>query len=250
MTTPRLLVAAYLTLLAPALSDHVPKAVQFACLAAVFAIGELWLRALVNETIAPLARFGVAAAAGLVSLPFAAIVLHLMRVPIASRPLAAALAVLATVLGAVSLLRERHVPADPRAARTLVAIAVPAGLALVVAVAAVSVYAWLPHPPQPGFTSVALNGWAATIDGPVRVPARGVAVPIRVSSNGEPTATAALRVRVGDSTVDARPLQVDADTTRSVDVHVPAPPDGCLHRIEISVGPASTVFYGRGPARC
>jgi hypothetical protein len=250
VTTPRLLAVAYLTMLAPVLGGDIPRAVRLACLAGLFAIGELWLRALVNETIAPLVRFGVAAVAGLVSLPLMAIVLHLLRVPMAERPLAAGLAVVATGLAAVALLRERQVPADPRAARTLVAVAIPAGLALVVAVAAVSVYAWLPHPPQPGYTSVALNGWAAAIDRPVHVPARGLAVPIRVSSTGEPTSTAALRVRVGDRTVNARKLRVDADTTRSVDVHVPAPPDGCLHRIEISVGPASTIFYGRGPAKC
>jgi hypothetical protein len=250
VTTPRLLVAAYLTLLAPALGGNAPRVVQLACLAGLFAIGELWLRALVNETVLPLVRFGVAAVAGLVSLSLVAIVLHLMRVPIAGRSLAAALAVLATVLAVAALLREGHVPADPRAVRTLIAIAIPAGLALVVAVAAVSVYAWMPHPPQPGYTSVALNGWAAAIDGPVRVPARGVVVPIRLSSAGEKAGTAALRVRVGDRTVNERELRVEADTTRSVDVYVPAPPNGCLHRIQISVGPASTIFYGRGPAKC
>jgi hypothetical protein len=41
-----------------------------------------------------------------------------------------------------------------------------------------------------------------------------------------------------------------AGAIRSVVVHVPAPPDGCLHRIEISLGAASTVFYGRGPTGC
>ncbi|MFD0520852.1 hypothetical protein [Paractinoplanes durhamensis] len=45
-------------------------------------------------------------------------------------------------------------------------------------------------------------------------------------------------------------MTVVADTSRSFDVHVPAPLTGCLHRIEISVGGASTVFYGRGPAAC
>ncbi|NMO53247.1 hypothetical protein HH310_18860 [Actinoplanes sp. TBRC 11911] len=250
MTTPRLLAAVYLTMLAPAIGGDVPRAVRFACLAGVFAIGELWLRALVNEMIAPLPRFGVAAVAGLVSLPLVAIALHLMRVPIASRPLAAALTILATTLAVVALLRAGRVPADPRAAGTLVTVAIPACLALGVSVAAVSLYAWMPHPPRQGYTSLALNGWAATLDRPVRVPARGVYVPIRLSSAGEPAETAALRVRVGDRTVNARRLRVEADTTRSVDVFVPAPPDGCLHRIEISVGPASTVFYGRGPARC
>lgn len=250
MTTPRLLTAVYLTMLAPAIGGDVPRMVRFACLAGLFAIGELWLRALVNETVAPLVRFGVAAVAGMVSLPLVAIVLHLMRVPIAGRPLAIALAVMATTLTAVALLRAGHVPADPRAVRTLVTIAIPAGLALAVAVAAVSTYAWMPHPPQPGYTSVALNGWAARIDGPVRIPARGLYVPIRLSSSGEPAETAALRVRVGDRTMNARELRVEADTTRSVDVFVPAPPDGCLHRIEISVGTAGAIFYGRGPDRC
>jgi hypothetical protein len=42
-------------------------------------------------------------------------------------------------------------------------------------------------------------------------------------------------------------VRLPVDGTGSVAVHVPAPPDDCLHRIEISLGPASTVFYGRGP---
>ena len=104
------------------------------------------------------------------------------------------------------------------------------------------------RPPPPGYTSLALNGWATDLTEPVAIPPRGVHVPVRVSSAGRPAVTEPLRVRVGARLVSGRPLAVTPETTRSVDVFVPAPPDGCLHRIEISLGATSTVFYGRGPA--
>jgi hypothetical protein len=98
---------------------------------------------------------------------------------------------------------------------------------------------------------VALGGWAAGIDHPVEIPAHGIEVPIRVSSAGEPEVVAPLSVRVGDRPAGPpRPMRIAADTTRGFRVRVPAPPDGCLHRIEIRLGAASTVFYGRGPAAC
>jgi hypothetical protein len=253
VTTPRLLGLAYLALVVLGLAGGRPWLFPVICLAALLAVGELWLRALTGERVPPVARIGLAAAAGLVSLPLVAFVLHLARVPIAAGPLLAGLATLATGVGAAALLRERsgRPPADPRLPGTIVAIAIPAALALVVGGAAALAYVRLPHPPPPGYTSVALNGWAADIDRPVAIPARGLSVPIRVSSAGEPPATAPLRVRVGDRPPGpARPLLIAADTTRSVEVYVPAPPDGCLHRIEISLGAASTVFYGRGPAAC
>ncbi len=250
MSTPRLLGVAYLALLVIAVSSGPPWLPAF-CLAALLALGELLLRATTAEPVPPVARLGLATAAGLTTLPFVAAALHLARVPIAAGPLVLGLAALTTGLGAVVLLRERsgRPPSVPMAG-TLVAAAIPAGLAAVVGGVAVFAYLRLPHPPQPGFTSVALNGWAAGIDRPVAFPPRGLSVPIRVSSAGEPAGTAPLRVRVGDRPVNARSLPVAADSTRSVEVYVPAPPDGCLHRIEISLGEASTVFYGRGPSAC
>lgn len=253
MTTPRLLGLVYLALVVLGLAGGRPWLFPVVCLGALTLIGELWLRALTPGPVPPVARIGLAAATGLVSLPFVAIVLHLARVPIAAGPLLAGLATLATGVGAVVLLRERSArpAADPRLPGTIAAVAIPATLALVVGGAAALAYVRLPHPPPPGYTSVALNGWAAGIDRPVAFPARGLLVPIRVSSAGEPPASAPLRVRVGDRPAGPpRPVLIAADTTRSVDVHVPAPPDGCLHRIEISLGAASTVFYGRGPAAC
>ena len=253
MTTPRLLGVAYLALAVLGLAGGRLWPAPVVCLAALLAVGELWLRALTGEPVPPAARIGLATAAGLVSLPLVAVVLHLARVPIAAGPLLAGLAVLGTGVGAVALLRERagRPPADPRLPGTVLAVTIPAVLALVVGGAAALAYVRLPHPPRSGYTSVALNGWAADIDRPVDFPARGLSVPIRVSSTGEPPATAPLRVRVGGRPAGpARPLPIDADTTRSVEVYVPAPPDGCLHRIEISLGAASTVFYGRGPAAC
>ncbi|MET0414551.1 MAG: hypothetical protein ABW022_00830 [Actinoplanes sp.] len=256
MSTPRLLGVAYLALVVLGLSSGLPWLFPVFCVAALLALGELWLRAATAEPVPPVARLGLATASGLVTLPFVAVVLHLARVPIAALPLVLGLAALTTVLGAAALLRERSgrpapVSMGPVAmAGTLAAVAIPSVLVAVIGAAAVFAYLRLPHPPQPGFTSVALNGWAAGIDRPVAFPARGLSVPIRVSSAGEPAVTAPLRVRVGDRPVNARNLPIAADTTRSIQVYVPAPPDGCLHRIEISLGAASTVFYGRGPSAC
>ena len=249
MSTRRLLVAGYLALLG--LGAGLAWLVPLCCLVALLVLGELWLRATVAAPMPPVHRLGLATVAGLVALPFVAVVLHLIRVPIAAGPLVLGLAALTTGLGAVALLRERSGrPAPVPVAGPLAAVAIASGLIAVIGAAAVFAYLRLPHPPQPGFTSVALHGWAAGIDRPVAFPARGLSVPVRVSSTGEPAGTAALRVRVGDRPVNARDLPIAADTTRSVEVFVPAPPDGCLHRIEISLGAASTVFYGRGPAAC
>ena len=254
MTTPRLLAAAYPVLALLAAGGTTPWLrwlLPVGCLAALFVTGELWLRALTAEAVPAAARLGLGVAAGLMSLPLVAIVLHVVGVLIEGLSLAVGLAVLVTALAAVVLLREHRsgrVPADPRFGRLLVAVAIPGALALVVGGAATFAYVRLPHPPRPGYTSVALGGWAAGIDGPVAFPPRGLQVPIRVSSAGERPAVAPLRVRVGDRTVGrSRPVAIAADRTGSIEVHIPAPPDGCLHRIEISLGAASTVFYGRGP---
>jgi hypothetical protein len=253
--TVRLLAVAYpaLALLAlrPGPPGLFPVIGLVSLLVALLSVGELWLRAVIGELVIPVARIGFGAAAGLVSLPLVAIVLHVLGVPIGARPLAVGLALLATGLGRIALIRGRSVPARPYRSGTCAAVAIPVVLGLLVAGGAVAVYRRLPHPAAPGYTSVALNGWAAAVDGPVLIPAGGVDVPVRVSSAGLPAATAGLRVRVGDlASGPARPLAIAADTTRSVDVHVPAPPNGCLHRIEISVGAVGTVFYGRGPGRC
>lgn len=45
-------------------------------------------------------------------------------------------------------------------------------------------------------------------------------------------------------------VAIEADAVRSFEVHVPAPPDGCLHLIKITLGEISMVFYGRGPTAC
>jgi hypothetical protein len=251
VTTFRLLSACLVSLFVLALGrGGLPGVFPALCFVALLVIGELWLRALTDEAVAPVARVGIVITGGLLSLPFVAIALHAVRVPIRAHPLALGLAVLAGVLGLVALGRERFEPpaADPRLAGTLAPLAIPGGLALVVGAAAVYAYAHLPQPPQPGYTSLALNGWAAGIDRPVDIPARGLRVPIQVSSTGEPSAIAPLRVEVGGVPAGApRPVTITADSTSSVEVHVPAPPDGCLHRIEISLGAASTIFYGRGP---
>ncbi|GAA0588440.1 hypothetical protein GCM10010172_86980 [Paractinoplanes ferrugineus] len=219
----------------------------------LLATGELWLRVLIPEAVAPVARIGIDAVCGLVSLPLVTLVLHLLAVPVRAGPTVAGLALLAAVLGGGALRRERsgRAPDDPRLARTLAAIAIPAVVTLIVGGSAAIAYVRLPHPPQPGFTSLALGGWAAGIGHPVTFPRRGLEVPVEVRSSGRPGAVARLRVSVGDRPAGApREVPVEANTTRSFTVHVPSPLTGCLTRIEISVGGASTVFYGRGPAAC
>jgi hypothetical protein len=220
----------------------------------LLATGDFWLRALAGRPVPPVppvppvARLGFATAGGLVSLPLLALVLHLAGVLIGERSLSVGLSGLVVALGGAALARGWSVP---RCARTLAAVAIPAVLALVVGGAATWAYVRMPHPPPPGYTSLALAGWAAAIDRPVDIPAAGLSVPVRVSSAGEPAAVAPLRVWIGDRPAGPdRRLEIAAETTSTVDVHVPAPPDGCPHRIEISLGPASTVFYGRGPAAC
>lgn len=254
MTTARVLVAGYAALIPLGVDPGrgVRALLVALCLAALLAVGEMWLRALPAESVAAPARLGLAAAAGLGTLPIVAMALHGIGEPIRTAALAAGLAVVLTVLGAVALVRERRVrpAADPRLGRTAAAVAIPTVVLLAVSGAAVTAYARLPHPPPPGYTSVALNGWAAGIDRPVTFPPAGLTVPLRVSSAGLPAATEPLRVRVGDRLSEPRPITVEPHTTRSLDVHVPAPPDGCLHRIEITLGTAGTVFYGYGPAAC
>ena len=234
-------------------------------LALVILIGELWLRALVREPVEPVARLGLATAAGLVTLPLIALLLHVLSVRIEGRSLAVGLAIIVTVLGAYAIVRNRGIPAAPDAG-TLVAVAVPVLLALVIGGSAVVAYERLPHPPEPGYTSVALDGWAARIQSPVAFPPAGLEVPIRVSSAGRPPSTVPLRVQVGNRVVGAmpgsapapgkaavgagEPVVIAADATWSAQVFVPAPPDGCLYLVKISLGAASTVFYGRGPAAC
>jgi hypothetical protein len=190
------------------------------------------------------------------------------------RGLAAGLAVLAVVLRGISLLGSRSpvegdAPAEgeadgshpghgvglvehggtteTRPRSTALAIAVPAVLALLIGGTATVVYQRLPHPAEPGYTSLALAGWAAGIARPVAIPPAGVEVPLEVSSAEEPATTAALQVRIGGRPAGpAVPVTIDGGT-RTLRVHVPAPADGCLRPIRISLGPASTVFYGRGP---
>ncbi|MEV4344629.1 hypothetical protein AB0J83_09155 [Actinoplanes sp. NPDC049596] len=250
MTTLRLVAVAGAALVVLAFGRGLPLVFPVVLLVALLVLGELWLRALAGETMPALARLGLATAAGLVSLPFTAIGLHAAGVPIQARSIAAGLAVMVLVVALVVLIRERagRVADDPRLARTAVAVAVPGVLTLIVGVAAVQVYDRMPHPPEPGYTSLALNGWAADVTGPVPIPAGGLMLPLRVSSAGTPAAVEPLRVRVGERLVSARPLRVAADTTRAVEVFVPSPPDACLHRIEVSLGGVSTVLYGRGPA--
>jgi hypothetical protein len=122
----------------------------------------------------------------------------------------------------------------------------PIVLSLIVGGIAIRVVERGTHPALPGYLTVALNGWAAGITHPIAVPARGLAVPVRVSSSGLPTTTQWLRLRVGGALVASRPVTVMTGKVYALSVRLPAlPPDGCLRAVGISVGGAGTVFYAR-----
>jgi hypothetical protein len=295
--TAHLLAVAGPILAVLAFAPAVPVLSPALCLVALLAIGELAVRALVREPLTPAARLGLATAAGLVSLPLMALILHVLGVRIEGRWLATGLTVLAGGLGACTW-KQSPSPATPphpvhwvggveqpgtttsaepsttsappapphpghwvgaveqpgtttspgsSTPRTLLAVGVPALLAILIGGTATVVYERLPHPAEPGYTSLALAGWAAGIARPVAFPAAGLEVPLEVSSAGEEPIVAHVLVRVGGRiTGPGVPVPI-AGGTRPIQVHVPAPPDGCLHAIRISLGPASTVFYGRGP---
>ena len=267
MRTAHLLAVVCPILAVLAFAPAVPVLSPALCLVALLAIGELAVRALVREPLSAGARLGLAIAAGLISLPLMALILHVLGVRIEGRWLAAGLAVLTAGLGAGTW-KQSPSPATPphpvhwvggveqpgtttspgsSTPRTLLAVGVPAVLAILIGGTATVVYQRLPHPAEPGYTSVALGGWAAGIARPVAFPAAGLEVPLEVSSAGEQPILAHVLVRVGGRvTGPGVPVPI-ADGTRPIQVHVPAPPDGCLHAIRISIGPASTVFYGRGP---
>jgi hypothetical protein len=315
------------------------------CLAALAAIGALWIRAfpgLPAETGVPAARPGLAAAAGLITVPLAALAVHAAGHPVRPAPLVIACTALVTVLGAAAVLRDhrairraitrpglpaqrrqntsppastgrrsgspRHaadLPPGPASSdspslygrtgspapegtgapltpsspapdpdlpatlpgagaplldadlpsagrgpvRTTVAVTIPLVLAVGVGGWAVRSYVTAPRPDEPGYLSIALNGWAAAIDSPVTVPARGLVVPVRVTSAGLADTTSLLQLKVGGRVVASRPMTVAADSVRSLTVYVPAlPADGLLRTVAISVGATSIAFHARGDA--
>jgi hypothetical protein len=284
--TAHLLVVTYPILAVLALAPSAPGLSPVLCLVVALIVGELWLRALVREPLTPVARLGLSIVAGLISFPLIALVLHVLALRIEGRGVAAGLAALGSVLAAVagkraSAAAEANPPqanppqanppqanrpqANPphpghwvgpvqhegatktRGLSTTLAVGVPTLLALLIGGTATVVYDRLPHPAEPGYTSLALSGWAAGIARPIAIPLAGVEVPLELSSAGDQPPSAELRVRIGDRAAGpARPVAITSGT-RALRVHVPAPADGCLHPIRISVGPASTVFYGRGP---
>jgi hypothetical protein len=327
--TYRLLLLAWIGLAGILPADGRPWIAVPLCLVALAATGALWTRALPDDTVEaglPAVRGGLAAIAGLVTLPLLAVLLHAAGQPVRPVPLVASCAVLAGVLAAVAVLRERraarrsapraglpvqrrHVSGSPfgpssgllsggghpvsgpeddapptdssstpassasasaaasgersgadltddgvsptprRYVRTTAAVAIPVALAVGVGGVTVRGYLAAARPAEPGYLSVALNGWAAAIDSPVTVPSRGLVVPVRVTSAGLGTTTSMLQLRVGGKVVASRPMTVTADSVRSLTVYVPAlPPDGCLHPVAISVGDTSTGFYARGHA--
>lgn len=255
----RSLLTAYAALIALLLVVGRPWTAAPLCLIALLSIGTLWLRALpgtLAETAIPAVRGGLTAIAGLVTVPLVALVLHAWGAPVRPGPLIIGCAALATALGTVALLRpvpdsaeeqDRKTPAGY--ARSSAAVAVPVILAVTVGGAAVHGYRTGPSPAEPGYLSIALNGWAAAIDRPVTVPARGLAVPIRVASAGLAEITGLLQLSIGGQVVDREPMTVAADTIRFLTVHVPAPPpDGLLRAVDISIGDTSAGFYARSPA--
>ncbi|AEV87788.1 hypothetical protein ACWT_6775 [Actinoplanes sp. SE50] len=280
----RPLVTAYasLSILLPAAGLPWPVLLP-ACLLALLAIGELWVFALAGrpaEAGIPAVRAGLAVLTGLLTLPAVALLLHPLRAPVSPVPLIAGAALLATVLGVAGLLRlyysrrwddeddEVGVPVQrvageagdrpgariPGTLRTAAAIVLPIALSLLVGGVAIRAVERGSHPALPGYLTVALGGWAAGLTHPVAVPARGLAVPVRITSSGLPTSTAWLRLRVGAAVVATRQVTVGSGKVYALSVRVPAlPPDGCLRPVGISVGGTGTVFYARSattvPAR-
>ncbi|MFI6073305.1 hypothetical protein ACIA5C_17155 [Actinoplanes sp. NPDC051343] len=264
MKTAHLLAAVLPILAVLAFAPAVPVLSPFLCLVAVMAVGTLWIRALIREPLTPVARLGLSVVAGLVSLPMTALVLYVVGVRIEGRGLALGLAIVAVALGAYVIVARPSIVGSPhpghwvgpeehpgttktRRLSTTAAVGVPALLALVIGGTATVVYQRLPHPAEPGYTSLALAGWAAGIARPVAIPPAGLEVPLEVSSAGEPGQTAALQVQIGRRPAGPGLPVAISPGTRPLRVHVPAPADGCLHSIRISLGAASTVFYGRGP---
>ncbi len=283
----RPLVTAYasLSILLPAAGLPWPLLLP-ACLLALLAIGELWVRAVTGrpaESGIPAVRAGLVVLTGLLTLPAVALLLYPLGARVTPIPLIAGSALLATVLAVIGLLRlyfgrhepggfddEPGVPAQRVAgqtpetswshrratALTAGAILLPIGLSLLVGGAAIRRVETAAHPILPGYLTVALNGWAAGITHPVAVPARGLAVPVRITSSGLPTRIEWLRLRVGGSVVATRQVTVMTGKVYALSVRVPPlPPDGCLRPIGISVGDAGTVFYakaqtGRGRTAC
>ncbi|GIE36396.1 hypothetical protein Ait01nite_094410 [Actinoplanes italicus] len=284
--TYRLLLVAYVGLAGVLPAGGRPWLAVPLCLAATLATGALWTRALSGiaaEAPIPAVRGGLAAVAGLITWPLIALILHAAGQPVRPIPLVIGCAVLVTLLGAAAILRDRRrsarraaakaglptqrrhdpgpLPAESspdhdidfppprRYVRTTAAVTIPVVLAVSVGGVTVRGYLNASRPAEPGYLSIALNGWAAAIDTPVTVPARGLVVPVRVSSAGLGTTTLPLRLRVGGRVVASRPMTVNADSVRSLTVYVPAlPADGCLHPVDISVGDTSTGFYARGHA--
>ncbi|GIE84472.1 hypothetical protein [Actinoplanes regularis] len=278
----RPLVVAYasLSVLLPAAALPWPVLLP-ACLSALLAVGTLWVRVLTGspaESGVRPARAGLVVLAGLLTLPAVALLLHPFGVPVAPVPLIAGVALLATLLGVAGLLRihrgrrdgwgERYdepgVPAQRLAGaapgraesraqgsvRTVAAVLVPVVLSLLVGTLAVRAVERGPHPALPGYLTVALDGWAAGIAHPLTVPARGVSVPVRVTSSGLPVSSQLLRLRVDGAVIASRRETVRPGMVYGLTVRVPAPPpDGCVRAVGVSVGAASTVFYVRSAAR-
>jgi hypothetical protein len=246
-----------------AFAPAVPVLSPILCLVALLALGSLWVRALIREPLTPVAALGLSVVAGLISLPLVALALYAVGLHIERRGLAAGLAVLALLLGGLETLLahathpghgvgrvEHGGTTETRPLSTALAVGVPAALALLIGGTATVVYQRLPHPAEPGYTSLALAGWAAGIARPVAIPRKGVEVPLEVSSAGEPATTATLQIQIGGRVAGpGMPIPITSGT-RTLKVHIPAPTDGCLRPIRISLGAASTVFYGRGPFPC
>ncbi|MEV6342419.1 hypothetical protein [Actinoplanes sp. NPDC051851] len=228
--------------------------------AALLAVGDLWLVALPPPVPSlPGLRAALAALTGLMTLPLVALALYPFGVAVRPLPLAGGVAVVASCLAAAS------VPSRPSSdfsgtpfvvssapfvvssvAPTIGAVVLPVIVALGIGGIAVHTYERLPHPAEPGYVTVALGDWAASLDRPLTVPAQGIYIPVRVTSAGLPATRARLRLWVGGAVVATRPLDLYADTVRTLTVRLPAlPADDALHPIDISVGAASTGFYAR-----
>ncbi len=231
----------------------------------LLASGAFWVTVLTGPAAGtddrfPLSRLGLQVLVGLLTLPAVALLLHVAGVRIGRNPVLLALLAVCAVGGTLAEVRGPRRDAPGRPVGVWVGAGIASVLAIGVGVAAVTWYDRLPRPAPPGYTSVALAGWAAKVTGPVSVPAQGLDVPLRIERRDSRPGDFQLTVDVGDRPAGpAVPVARLGAAGRDVTVRVPPPPDGCLYRVVLRLRPVdpgaadpelSTTLYARGAGPC
>jgi hypothetical protein len=232
--------------------------------ALLLASGAFWVTTLTGPAARtdlgfPLSRLGLQILVGLLALPAVALLLHVAGVRISRNPVLLALLAVCALGGVLAEVRGRRREVSNRPFGAWVAAGVTALVATGVGVAAVTWYDRLPRPASRGYTSVALAGWAAKVTGPVTVPAQGLDVPLRIERRDSRPGDFQVTLEMGDRPAGATVRVAGLGAAgRDVTVRVPAPPDGCLHRVVLRLQPLggtgapelSTTLYARGAGPC